>query len=132
MIHTSFKDLEHFFVGWDRLLDSFQSRQTGGYPPYNVVKTDDGYVVELAVAGFSRDDITVGTQGDSLIVKGSRSKTEEANFVYRGLATRNFSRVFKMSGGASIDRVTLSQGILSVFVSIEDDKFLKKFEIEEA
>jgi molecular chaperone IbpA len=89
------------FVGFDRLfenLDQMLSRSPAGttFPPYNILKTDEnGYAIEIAVAGFSADEITVSQEGKELIVRGEQKK-EEANYIYKGISSRKFERRFAL------------------------------------
>lgn len=85
------------------------------YPPHNILKTKEGYCLELAVAGFKKEEIKVYTEEDNLYVEGLREDShDETEYIYRGLAFRRFSRVWKMPNDLKVDDVTHSDGLVSV------------------
>jgi len=85
------------------------------YPPHNILKTKEGYCLELAVAGFKKEEIKVYTEEDNLYVEGLREDIhDETEYIYRGLAFRRFSRVWKMPNDLKVDNVTHSDGLVSV------------------
>jgi len=85
------------------------------YPPHNILKTKEGYCLELAVAGFKKEEIKVYTEEDTLYVEGLREDIhDETEYIYRGLAFRRFSRVWKMPNNLEVDKVTHSDGLVSV------------------
>jgi len=85
------------------------------YPPHNILKTKEGYCLELAVAGFKKEEIKVYTEEDNLYVEGLREDIhDETEYIYRGLAFRRFSRVWKMPNDLKVDNVTHSDGLISV------------------
>ena len=87
------------------------------YPPYNLVAlSDTSFRFDIAVAGFSPDDIEITTEEDYLTVKGEKKAAEGGKFVYRGLALRNFTRKFKLFEMAEVRGATFENGILSIAV----------------
>ena len=86
-----FKD--PFFIGFNREIERLSnvqlaSRQTN-YPPYDLVKLDDdSYKLSLAIAGFSKDDISVTVDNETLIVKGEIAETNDAEVIHKGIAAR--------------------------------------------
>ena len=72
----------HFTVGFDSLFDELENYKPINYPPYNISKIKDGeYKVEMAVAGFTKQDITVTVKENILAVKGKKEKSE-SDFLY--------------------------------------------------
>ncbi len=109
-----------FFVGFERIADRVNSAaKLAGvqkYPPYNIIKTDENsYVVELAVAGFSQDDIEIELHEGVLTIKGE-VKTDEENheYLYRGIASRGFERRFTLADTVLVENANLDQGILTI------------------
>jgi len=99
-----FKDFDRFFVGFDDQFNRIAkmhddlTKNIPNYPPYNIKKTGDNtYVIEIAVAGFARQDIEIELDGGNMVIKGSAKNEEEENsFLYRGIANRNFTRTFAL------------------------------------
>lgn len=108
-------------VGFDRLFHELEqlsgSTHTTGYPPYNIIReTDNDYVVEVAVAGFSRNEISVELGHNRLIVKGKKENNEGSpgEYVHRGLATRDFERMFTVADHIEVKEATLVDGVLRI------------------
>ena len=113
-----FKD--PFFIGFDRALDTWSHAQTvssaTNYPPYNVIKVDeDNFVVELAVAGFSKTDIDVSTADGKLTVKGELNTEDNySKFIHRGIAARKFTREWALGEYMEVKAAELKDGMLKV------------------
>jgi molecular chaperone IbpA len=102
------------------------------YPPYNINKiSDEHYVLEFAVAGFNKAGIDISVEKDILTVKGERSEDEGANYVYKGIAGRKFTRSFNLPEYFEVDRAGMIDGILYVdlYKRIPEDKKPKKISI---
>ena len=113
-----FKD--PFFIGFDRALDTWSHAQTvssaTNYPPYNVIKVDeDNFVVELAVAGFSKTDIDVSTADGKLTVKGElKTEDNDSKFIHRGIAARKFTREWALGEYMEVKAAELKDGMLKI------------------
>jgi molecular chaperone IbpA len=113
-----FKD--PFFIGFDRALDTWSHAQTvssaTNYPPYNVIKVDeDNFVVELAVAGFSKTDIDVSTADGKLTVKGElTTEDKDSKFIHRGIAARKFTREWALGEYMEVKAAELKDGMLKI------------------
>lgn len=113
-----FKD--PFFIGFDRALDTWNHVQTvsasTNYPPYNVIKVDeDNFVVELAVAGFSKSDIDVSTADGKLTVKGElNTEDNDSKFIHRGIAARKFTREWALGEYMEVKAAELKDGMLKI------------------
>jgi molecular chaperone IbpA len=135
------KDIDKFFVGYDKVFNELQKFHDGvaknipNYPPYNIKKTDENkYVIEMAVAGFGKSDIEIETEGDKLVIKGNSSQDEsDTNTLYQGLAFRPFTRMFTLNDQVEINGAELVNGLLKVSLEriIPDEKKPKKVEIVE-
>jgi molecular chaperone IbpA len=111
--------LNRALIGFDRIFDNFENRyqhSTTNYPPYNVLKHDDNtFEVEIAVAGFDKEEISVEVDQDQLVIKGRRAKDEDTDkYLHRGLAARDFERVFTLAEYMEVGDAELTNGILSV------------------
>lgn len=91
---------------------------TDNYPPYNIISVDDDHwQIELAVAGFSLDELNVTVDKNSLIIKGDQpTATDPKKYTHKGIATRNFTRVFSLGNHVKVDKVKLKNGILSIHI----------------
>jgi molecular chaperone IbpA len=109
-------------IGFDRLfslLDQVSGEGQAGstYPPYNIERTDENaYRITVAVAGFSEADLTIETVENSLLVKGEKEAKEngEAEFLFRGIATRAFERRFQLADYVSVQSARLENGLLHI------------------
>jgi molecular chaperone IbpA len=105
------------FVGFDHLLeelDRVAKQANDHYPPHNIVKTGDAeYLIELAVAGFTRDEISVEVKDRTLVVFGEHiSKGRE--YIHRGISTKKFKRTFRLSEYVQVHGADLVDGILAI------------------
>ena len=130
-----FSPLYRSVVGFDRLadlLDSAASEAATGYPPYNIERTgDNAYRVELAVAGFKPDELSIEVKESVLIVQGRKAANDgERRFVHRGLAERNFERRFQLAEYVVVTEANLADGLLSVSLKRELPEALKPRRIE--
>ena len=130
--------LAPFSIGFDSLFDTFdrvgEIHKSETYPPYNIKKlSDEKFAIEMAVAGFSKKDITVEHQENVLTIKSlpSEEKTEE-EYVHRGISSRHFTRTFTIADDVVIKGGTLKDGMLSVELEriIPEEKKLKVIDIK--
>jgi molecular chaperone IbpA len=117
------KDIEKIFVGSDWLQDHYSKVQNmashaSGYPPYNIRKRDYEYVIEMAVAGFSRDEIKVEVEDNVLRISGAK-ETKNADYIYQGIAARSFTREFALGQGVQVNNAEIVDGILQVYMMKE-------------
>ena len=118
-----------FGVGFDSMLDRIQSdffsdsfQGTQNFPPYNIIKRDEiHYDIEMAVAGFSEDDLKIEYADNTLTVKSvdqnpfkEDKKSDETDFVHRGIAVRQFSRQFSLADDVIVTGAKLKNGMLSI------------------
>jgi molecular chaperone IbpA len=119
-----FKDFDKFFVGFDESAKQLQSlhadltKNIPNYPPYNIRKNDENhYTIELAVAGFGESEIDITIDGGKLIVKGnvdSATDVLEDNFLFKGIATRAFTRAFAIDDHIEVKNAELFNGMLKI------------------
>jgi molecular chaperone IbpA len=117
-------------VGFDRLaalLDAASADSATGYPPYNIERTDENtYRIEIAVAGFKSEDLTIEVKENLLTVQGRKAANDEARrYLHRGLAERNFDRRFQLADYVVVTDAQLSDGLLSIALKRELPEQLK-------
>jgi molecular chaperone IbpA len=138
----AFKDMDKFFVGFDDQFNRFAklhddvTKNIPNYPPYNIKKTGDTtYVIELAVAGFAKQDIEIELADGKMVIKGNVLNGEqEDNFLFKGIANRAFTRTFALEDQIEVKNAEMFNGMLQVFLEriIPDHKKPKKIEVKEA
>lgn len=124
--------LTRALIGFDRLFDAVPT-PGGNYPPYNIIKTgENDYSVEVAVTGFSKDEITVTTDRDRLVIaaKSTRKEDPDAVYCYRGLAARDFERHFTLMDHARVTGASIANGLLRVSITRVVPEELKPQTIE--
>ncbi len=111
-------------LGFDAMEKTLEriSKANDGYPPYNIERlrsdpmenSHEGLRITLAVAGFSEDDLEVTTEENQLVIRGRQSEQEERDYLHRGIASRQFQRVFMLADGMQVKGAILKNGLLSV------------------
>ena len=107
-------------VGFDRvfdLLDSVAGQASNGYPPYNIEKSgDNAYKIVMAVAGFAEQELTVTQKENELLVaaKAAANGSDEKQFLYRGIAGRDFERRFQLADHVKVVGAKLANGLLTI------------------
>ncbi|WP_300540946.1 Hsp20 family protein [Maricaulis sp.] len=134
---VDFTPLYRSIVGFDRLADMMDSAtkiESQGYPPYNIQHVDDDeYLIELAVAGFGEDDLSVEVQENVLTVSGrigEKDGEDERRFVHRGIAERAFERRFHLADHVEVTEAGLRNGLLSIRLVREIPEAAKPKRIE--
>ena len=106
-----------FFLGFNDQFARWETnkKSLSSFPPYNVKKIDeDNYVVELAVAGYDRDDIDVTVDKDTLIIKSERVNEDKSDYLHKGIAGRNFTQTFTLGEYMIVKSASLDNGMLTV------------------
>lgn len=108
-------------------LDAFADNESVNYPPYNIVKlTDETQQLQIALAGWSRDDIEVSVERRVLNVKTVTSVVDSNNYIHKGIATRSFSRNWQLSDDTVVDGVTFDNGLLCINLTKEIPEEMKR------
>ena len=106
------------FVGFDSLFDELNAladRKESNYPAYNIAKDDEEhYRIELALAGFTSDEITIQTEKGILTIEANKAD-ERGNYIHQGIAKRGFSKMFRLAEYMKVDDAQFVDGILTVF-----------------
>ena len=98
---------------FDRLFNVHES--STNYPPYNLIQVSNVESrLELALAGFKKEEVNVYTEYGKLFVEGQKESREDTNYVHRGMAQRSFTRSWTLSDDTEIRSVTFEDGLLSI------------------
>jgi molecular chaperone IbpA len=117
-------------VGFDRLFSMLDQASglegTPGYPPYNIERTgEDHYQITLALAGFAPEEITITAEQDMLTVEGRKSEKAEHQYLYQGIASRPFKRVFNLADYVQVKDAAFEGGLLKIRLVREVPEALK-------
>ena len=128
-------DFHKTLLGFDRLVEDFQSFNNAGYPPYNVEKSgDDKYQITLALAGFVRDDIKINIQEGTLAVTGEKadSKDDGIEYLHRGIANRSFTRNWSLAEYVEVVEAKMENGMLYIALErlVPEEKKPKSIKIK--
>lgn len=137
MVRSTMNVPRSLFIGFDPILNELERIHSAGrsqdnYPPHNVVKVDDeNFIIELAVAGFSEENISVEVKDGILLVKAGKSDKDEREYAYKGISSRKFEKSFRLSEFVVIDGADLRNGILVVHARVEvpEERRPRKIEI---
>jgi molecular chaperone IbpA len=111
---------------------AFGNTGNNTYPPYNVVKVDDDKIVmEFAVAGFKKNDISITTEKNVLTIKAEQPETDEKAYLHKGIAARKFTRAFTLPEYFEVESAEFEYGILYIDLirNIPEEKKPKKITI---
>jgi HSP20 family molecular chaperone IbpA len=99
----------------DRLLEHIAKQPGDTYPPFNIEQVgESGFRISLAVAGFASDDLSVQVESNQLVVRGRQVDQPERVYLHRGIAARQFRRVFVLAEGLEVVSAALDKGILTI------------------
>ncbi len=110
-------DVERYSIGMDEWFHRFNSlHQTEtNYPPYNVIKESNvEFRLEVALAGFKKNEVTVYTENNKLFVEGHKEMDNDKEYVHRGVATRAFNRSWTISDDVEVKQVIFEDGMLII------------------
>ena len=110
--------INKYSIGMDETFDRLfkQHETSSNYPPYNLIQVSNvESLLELALAGFKKEEINVYTQDGKLFVEGQKEDVESStNYLHRGMAQRSFTRAWTLSDETEVGSVTFEDGLLSV------------------
>jgi HSP20 family molecular chaperone IbpA len=127
-------------LGFDTMEKTLERIAKGseGYPPYNIERiraSDDGENAErlritLAVAGFCENDLDVTTEENQLVIRGRQADADGREYLHRGIAARQFQRMFVLADGMQVVSAELKNGLLSVdLIRPEPERMVRKINI---
>ena len=124
-------------IGFDEMFDRFSrianTSNQGTYPPYNIIDEGENQsIIEMAVAGFSEEDLDIEVEDNKLTIKGNRDvKLDDVKYQHQGIAYRNFTRTFALAEHIQVNGASVDCGILRIYLEqiIPDDLKPKKIDI---
>ncbi|MBX8801123.1 Hsp20 family protein [Pseudochrobactrum asaccharolyticum] len=130
-------------LGFDTMEKTLEriAKSGDGYPPYNIERlrspaqdqeqpVPEKLRITLAVAGFSDDDLEVTTEDNQLVIRGRQTDESEREFLHRGIAARQFQRVFVLADGMRVVNAELKNGLLSIDLDRpEPERLVKRISI---
>ena len=114
---ADFANLSRALVGFDQIFNQRLQQLNGNYPPHNIVKySDSDYAIEVAVAGFSKEEITVEVDQDQLIVRGIQGVvvSEGKEYLHKGLASRDFEQKWTLAEYMEVKDAEVKDGMLVI------------------
>ena len=125
MVRNTLNVPRSLFVGFEPLFDELErihsSARSGNdnYPPHNIVRIDEEHFnIEMALAGFSKDDVEVELKDGTLTISGSKSE-DERDYAYKGISSRKFSKSFRLAEYVVADGADLVDGVLVVNLQLD-------------
>lgn len=126
-------------VGFDRLLSTFDElnehlmEKTPTYPPYNIYKVDEShYKIEVAIAGFKRDELEITFEGNKLTVVGQKRNVDtQIEYLHKGIGTRDFQHNFTLAETVIVGSAEIIDGVLEISLKniIPEEKKPRRIEI---
>lgn len=135
---ANWSKFDPFTVGFDgmakRMEEMLKPMSGVSYPPYNIVKLEENkYLIEMAVAGFGKNNLEIELKDGSMIVTGRIESEDPTNYLYKGIADRAFTRTFALADTVEVKDAQMMNGLLKIFLEniIPDHKKPKKVEIRD-
>ncbi len=134
-----FHNINRYAIGFDHLMDHLVSLHsnnnltTNEYPPYDIIKEgESNYKIELAVAGFKKDELSIQLKDNTLTIKGeSNSKNSNGDYLHKNIARRSFSKSFTLAENIEVGEASFEDGVLSVSLThnIPEEQRLKEISL---
>lgn len=140
-IKMTLKDINKYFLGFDeaqarlnQLHNQMVAKANVNYPPYNIRRSEDHkYLLELAVAGFNKDEITIELSKGELVITAQKSeKDQDASYpawIHQGIAYRGFTRTFFLDNQYEVLSADLENGLLKVYLGLQENMKPKRIPI---
>ncbi len=119
-LFDNFNQLTPYAVGYDRIFDHLNNYVSNnvtstGFPPYNIRKEGDyNYVIEMALAGFSKKDIEIEVADGTLTIRSTKENEENEDTIHRGISYRKFNRKFTIADDIIVNDASLDNGMLQI------------------
>lgn len=137
MVNFDFSPLYRSSVGFDHLVSMLDSarridQKQSSYPPYNIESiAEDQYRITMAVAGFSQEELDVEIENNLLTITGTKKPAEQTpQYLYQGIAARNFERRFQLADHVKVRNASLEHGLLQLELVREIPEAMKPRRIE--
>ena len=111
---TNLSELEKFFVGFDNLR-AFPHQKTVDYPKFNLSKVGDQFLIEVALPGWTRDQVSLTLHKNQLLIKGEKqSSNEKDQWIHKGISSKGFERSFNLDADLEVVDALMENGMLCV------------------
>lgn len=125
-------------VGFDQLFDQLHrtvGNKVDNYPPHNIIQYDENHhAIEIAIAGFNEDEVSIELKDNVLTVTGEQAQVESEDTIYihKGISNRNFSRTFTLAEHVEVNSATVKNGILTISLerNVPEEKQPKQIAIK--
>lgn len=122
MVSKTFSFPRSNFIGFDHLLNEIERLSAfndQSFPKHNVVKYNEAeYAIQLALAGYNKENITVELKDGNLVVSGERSKNDDVEYLHQGISAKQFSRTFKLSDQVVVGEADFEDGLLIIKLKV--------------
>ena len=132
----AFGQFSPFSVGFDEIFNTLQraSIPQSNYPPYDILKEDDKYIIRIAIAGFKKSEVDIEIDDNTLTVsvcRDDKTGMQRAEFLHKGISTKEFYKSFALAEHVEVKKATMSDGILRIMLekNIPDNEKPKKIKI---
>lgn len=122
---TMLDPLYQTMIGFENMMN----RATNQYPPYNLYKDEDHYVIEIAVSGWDRGELDVSLTGTTLTVKGTKEAEDTRVYLVRGLAHRSWTKTWTLEPDITVSSVVLEDGVLYITLTQTQGRTTRKIDI---
>ena len=133
MYSDRLRDFLNYSVGFDSVFRSLEyfNENTPPYPHFDVIKVDDkNYVLEMALAGYSKDSISVTVDSNILTVEGGSKEDSPKNYIRKGIAKRHFIKKMQVSDHLQCEKAKFENGMLSISLKNIREKKIKKLKVD--
>ena len=132
----AFGQFSPFSVGFDEIFNTLHraSIPQSNYPPYDILKEDDKYIIRIAIAGFKKSEVDIELDDNTLTVSVCREDNtgkQRAEFLHKGISTKEFYKSFALAEHVEVKKATMSDGILRIMLekNIPENERPKKIKI---
>lgn len=111
---TNLSEIEKFFVGFDNLR-AFPHQKTVDYPKFNLAKVGNQFRIDMALAGWTRDQVSLTLHKNQLLIKGEKQASNEKDqWIHKGISGKGFERSFNLDADLEVVDARMENGLLSV------------------
>ena len=132
----AFGQFSPFSVGFDDIFNTLHraSIPSSNYPPYDILKEDDKYIIRIAIAGFKKSEVDIELDNNTLTVsicRKDKTGIQKAEFLHKGISSKEFYKSFALAEHVEVKKATMSDGILRIMLekNIPENERPKKIKI---
>ena len=132
----AFGQFSPFSVGFDDIFNTLHraSMPSSNYPPYDILKEDDKYIIRIAIAGFKKSEVDIELDDNTLTVsvcREDRTGMQKAEFLHKGISSKEFYKSFALAEHVEVKKATITDGILQIVLekNIPENERPKKIKI---